>query len=188
MSRSRPQKIKPRRPVYIGCEGASEAGYASLLQDLIRVSNLPVHLHIEELGPGTGDPLSRIELAVLRLNRLQMTRGAPKERFALLDFDQAERDPQRAKRACKLATDNAITIVWQRPCFEAMLLRHLDGKLANRPPDAPGALKALEKEWPGYKKPMTRANLALRIDRDAVLRAAGVETELQVLLGCIGLL
>lgn len=35
---------------------------------------------------------------------------------------------------------------------------------------------------------MTRANLARRIDRDAVLRAAGVEAELQTLLRCIGVL
>lgn len=69
-----------------------------------------------------------------------------------------------------------------------MLLRHLEGKATSRPPDTPGAVKALEKEWPGYKKPMTRANLARRIDRDSVLRAAGVEAELQVLLRFIGVL
>lgn len=158
------------------------------LQDLIRDANLPVHLHIDELGPGTGDPLSRIEMAVLRLKLLERKRSAPKERFALLDFDQAERDPQRAERTRKLADDNRITILWQRPCFEAMLLRHLDGKAANRPPDTPGAIKTLEKEWPEYKKPMTRANLARRIDRAAVLRAATVEAELQALLRCIGVL
>ncbi len=188
MSRRRPPYIELRRPVYIGCEGASEVGYAGFLQDLNREANLPVHLHVDELGPGAGDPLSRIEMAVLRLKLLQRKRSAPAERFALLDFDQAERDPQRAERTRKLAADNGITILWQRPCFEAMLLRHLEGKAANRPPDTPGAIKALEKEWPEYKKPMTRANLARRIDRYAVLRAAGVEAELQALLRCIGVL
>lgn len=188
MSRRRPPYIELRRPVYIGCEGASEVGYAGFLQDLIRDANLPVHLHVEELGPGTGDPLSRIEMAVLRLRLLKRKRSAPAERFALLDFDQAERDSQRAARARRLAADNGITILWQRPCFEALLLRHLEGKAANRPPDTPRAIKALEREWPEYKKPMTRANLARRIDRDAVLRAAAVETELQGLLRCIGVL
>lgn len=188
MSRRRPPYIELRRPVYIGCEGASEVGYAGFLQDLIRDANLPVHLHVDELGPGTGDPLSRIEMAALRLKLLQRKRSAPVERFALLDFDQAERDPQRAERTRKLAADNGITIVWQRPCFEAMLLRHLEGKAANRPPDTPGAVKALKKEWVGYEKPMTRANLAKRIDRAAVLRAAGVESDLTVLLRCIRLL
>ncbi len=188
MSRRRPPFIEPRRPVYIGCEGASEAGYAAFLQDLVRDAKLAVHLHVDELGPGAGDPLSRIEMAVLRLKLLQRRHGAPSERFALLDSDQAERDLLRAEKARKLAADNGIMIVWQRPCFEAMLLRHLAGKASNRPPDTPGAVRALEKEWPEYRKPMTRANLARRIDRDAVMRAAVVEAELETLLRCIGML
>ncbi len=188
MRRRRPPYIELRRPVYIGCEGASEVGYAGFLQDLIRDANLPVHLHIDELGPGTGDPLSRIEMAVLRLRLLERKRSAPSERFAFLDFDQAERDPKRAERTRKLAADNGINILWQRPCFEAMLLRHLEGKATNRPPDTPGAIKVLEREWPEYKKPMTRANLARRIDRSSVLRAADVEAELKALLRCIGLI
>lgn len=188
MSRRRPPFIPLRRPVYIGCEGASEVSYAGFLQDLLRDSDVPVHLQIDELGPGTGDPLSRIEMAALRLKQLQKKRSAPQERFALLDFDQAERDPQRAERARKLAADNEIKILWQRPCFEAMLLRHLIGKTGNRPPDSPGAIKALEKEWAVYEKPMTRANLAKRIDLAAVLRAAGVEPDLTALLRCIGLI
>ena len=188
MSRRRPPYIELRRPVYIGCEGASEVGYAGFLQDLLRDANLAVHLHVDELGPGTGDPLSRIEMAVLRLKLLQRKRSAPTERFVLLDFDQAERDPQRAERARRIAADNGIMILWQRPCFEAVLLRHLEGKAGKRPPDTPGAERALQKEWPEYIKPMTRANLARRIDRDAVLRAAGVEPDLQALLRCIGVL
>jgi hypothetical protein len=138
------------------------------------------------LGPGAGDPLSRIVIAVIRLKKLKSKRVAPTERFALLDFDQAERDPQRAERARMLAAENGIAIVWQRPCFEAVLLRHLDGKAANRPPDSPTAIRALEREWPEYRKPMTRVHLARRIDRNAVLRAAGVEPDLHALLRCIG--
>jgi hypothetical protein len=188
MRRRRPPFIEPRRPIYVGCEGRSEAGYVGLLQDLIRDAGLAVHLHIDELGPGAGDPLSRIEIAALRLKQLASRRVAPAERFALLDFDQAEREPERAERARALATRHGIAILWQRPCFEGMLLRHLAGKAANRPLDTPSALKALEKEWPEYRKPMTRAHLARRIDQSAVLRAAGVDADLHVLLRCIGLI
>jgi hypothetical protein len=184
----RPPHIPQRRPVYIGCEGASEVGYCGFLQDLIRDAAIPVHLLIEELGPGAGDPLSRIEMAVRRLDELRKKRTAPAERFALLDFDQAERDPQRADRARQIAADNDIVILWQRPCFEAMLLRHLEGRTANRPPDTQMAGKVLLKEWPEYEKPMMRVALARRIDRAAVLRAAGVEPELEVLLRCVRLL
>jgi hypothetical protein len=188
MSRRRPPHIELRRPIYIGCEGASEVEYVAVLRDLIRDAGVPVHLHMDELGPGAGDPLSRIEIAVLRLGKPKYENVAPADRFALLDFDQAERDPQRAERARMLAAENGIAIVWQRPCFEAVLLRHLDGRAANRPPDSPTAIRALEREWPEYRKPMTRAHLARRIDRSAVLRAAGVEAELKALLRCIGVL
>jgi hypothetical protein len=44
--RRSPAHILQRRPVYIGCEGASEVRYAGFLQDLIREARLPVHLVI----------------------------------------------------------------------------------------------------------------------------------------------
>lgn len=155
---------------------------------MIRDAALPVHLVIEELGPGAGDPQARIEMAVRRLEQLRRKRTAPAERFALLDFDQAEANVPRADRARQLAAQHDITIVWQRPCFEAVLLRHLDGRAGHRPVDTPGAERALLREWPEYLKPMTRVALARRIDLAAVLRAAAVEPDVQTLLRCIGLL
>ena len=127
MIRRRPSFIPQRRPVYIGCEGKSEASYAGLLQDMLRDADLAVHLVIDELGRGAGDPLARIDMALQHLAHLRRTRTAPDERFALLDADQAVRDPQRAERARRSAADNNITIIWQDPCFEAVLLRHLEG-------------------------------------------------------------
>lgn len=188
MTRRRAPHIEQRRPVFIGCEGASEASYASFLQDLLRNQGLPVHLVIRELGPGAGDPLSRIERAVRILAQLRRTRSAPTERFALLDSDQAAADPQRADRAKRIANDHNITIVWQRPCFEAVLLRHLPNRATRQPPDSPEATRTLEREWPGYQKPMTRAALSLRINHAAVLQAASVEPELSALLRCLGLI
>ena len=184
----RPSYIPLRRLVYIGCEGASEVSYAGLLQDLLRDADLPVHLVVEELGLGAGDPLARIEKAVRRLAHLRETRTVPAERFALLDSDQAIRDPQRAERARCVAADNNITIVWQHTCFEAVLLRHLQGCAMRQPPDTPEAGRALLREWPDYQKPMTRTALARRLDLAAVLRAAAVEPELEILLRCLGLI
>lgn len=188
MTRRRPPHIPQRRLVYIGCEGASEVSYARFLQDLLREAGLSVHLVVQELGPGAGDPLARIELAVRRLADLRRTRIAPVDRFVLLDADQAQRDQKRAERAQRIAADNDIVIVWQRPCFEAVLLRHLEGRAGHRPPDTPGAGRALERDWPDYEKPMSRTDLARRLDLAAALRAAAVEPELGVMLRCIGLL
>lgn len=188
MIRRRPPNIPQRRPVYIGCEGASEAGYARFLQDLLCYTGLPVHLVVEELGPGAGDPLARIDKAIRRLEHLRRTRTAPPERFALLDFDQAERDPQRADQARRKAADNNIVIVWQRPCFEAVLLRHLEGRAGHQPLDTQGAIRALVRDWPEYQKPMTRLDLARRLDRAAIIRAAAVEPDLEAMFVCLGLL
>ena len=187
MSR-RPSHIPLRRPIYVGCEGRSEVGYAGLLLELVRAAGLAVHLHIDEYGTGTGDPLSRIEIAVIRLKRLEKRRSGFKERFALLDSDQTERDPQRARRAESLADANGIRILWQDPCFEGLLLRHLPDRATHRPPDTARANQALLKEWPEYRKPMSRLDLARRIDTNAIARAATVEPGLAALLRCIGLI
>jgi hypothetical protein len=188
MTRRRPPHIPVRRQIYIGCEGASEVGYAAILQDLANAAGLPVYLKIEELGPGAGDPLARIEMAVRRIDLQRGRRTTPSASFAFLDEDQAERDPQSAERARRLAEENRITIIWQRPCFEAMLLRHLPDRTTHRPPDTPRAIQALEREWPGYAKPLERAALARRLDLDAMLCAATAEPELAALLRVLGLL
>ena len=184
----RRSSIPQRRPIYIGCEGESEQGYASFLQGLVREAGLSVHLVIDVLSPGAGDPLSRVEMAVRKLAQLRKTRAAPAERFVLLDTDQTELDRDRAERARRLAIQNDIQIVWQDPCFEGVLLRHFDGRAANRPLDNQTAQRALVREWPGYAKPATRADLTRRIDIEAARRACDVEPELRAMLQCIGLI
>lgn len=177
-----------RRPIYIGCEGASEVGYVSVLHDMVRAAEKPLHLIIEELGPGAGDPLARVEMAVRRIKLLSRTRTAPVEKYVLLDSDQAERDVARGKRAIALATETDIKIIWQRPCFEAVLLRHIDGRANHKPPDTPKAQRDIERDWPGYRKPMTRWDLAKRINLDSLIRVANVEHELAALLRCLEIL
>lgn len=187
MTRRRPPSIPERRPVFIGCEGESEAAYAGLLQNMLREAGLYVHLVVHDLGRGAGDPFARVQLAIQRLEHLNRTRIAPRERFVLLDSDRVARDPDRAAAAHRLAAGHHISIVWQEPCFEAMLLRHLPDRATRRPPDTPEAVRALEREWPDYRKPMSREDLSRRIDREAVRRAARVEPGLLALLRRLGL-
>lgn len=178
--------IPQRKPIFIGCEGESEQGYAGFLQDLIFEADLHVHLNIELLR--AGDPLARIELAIRRLAQLRKTRGTFADKFVLLDTDQLALSADRAHQARELATEHDIKIVWQEPCFEAMLLRHFTGKTTHRPPTNQATQNAIRQEWPQYQKPMSRAELAKRIDLEAVTRAAGVEDHLMPLLRCIGLM
>jgi hypothetical protein len=180
--------IPQRRPIFVGCEGESESGYVGLLQDLIREASLPVHLLVADLGIGAGDPLTRIEMAARKLEQLRRTRTALTQKFVLLDSDQAEADRVRAAKTQRLATQHGIQIIWQRPCFEAVLLRHLPACASRRPPDTPEAERSLLREWPDYKKPMSRAELSKRITLNAVLQAAGVEPELKLFLKGVGLI
>lgn len=186
--RKRRSSIPLRRPVFVGCEGESESGYAGLLQDLIREANVPVHLLIADLGIGAGDPFSRVEMAVRKLEQLRRTRTAPAERFILLDSDQTESDRNRTAAARNLAAQYDVQIVWQRPCFEAVILRHLPRCATRRPPNSPEAERALRREWADYEKPMARADLAKKIGLTSILQAADVEPELNAMLRCIGLL
>ena len=188
MSRRRSPLLPQRRPIFVGCEGQSEVGYVGLLQKLLRDASLPVHLVIHDLGRGAGDPLARVVLAVQRLEHLRRTRIAPPERFLLLDTDQTEFDQYRTEQAQRLAAEHRLTIVWQRPCFEALLLRHLRGRAMHQPSDTSGARRALEREWPEYRKPMTSIALAQHVNLDAVKRAAATEPELMQFLRCLGLI
>ncbi len=188
MRNRRRSSIPLRRPVFVGCEGESESGYAGRMQDMIREARLSVHLVVVDLGIGAGDPCSRIEMAVRKLEHLRKTRTAPAERFVLLDSDRNDVEPRRAVEARSLAAQHHIQIVWQKPCFEALILRHLPRCATRRPPDTAEAHRALLREWPSYEKPMARAELAKRIDLAAILQAAGVEPELSAMLRCFGLL
>ena len=184
MSRRQPT-IPQRRPIFIGCEGESEQGYAAFLQDLVHEADLHIHLSIEVLR--AGDPLSRIELAIKKLENARRKRVNFNDRFVFLDTDQLALSADRAHRARALAAANDIRVIWQEPCFEALLLRHFEGRSGHRPLTNQTSEAALRQEWPQYQKPMSRAELARMIDHDAVVRAAGVEDDLLTLLRCIGL-
>jgi len=186
MSR-RPAHIPQRVPIFVGCEGESEAAYVAFLRGLAEDARLPVHVHVELFPAGVGDPLARVERAVLRLKQLRKQRGDFNSRFILLDSDQLALARERGERAVRLAQDHDIHLIWQNPCHEAILLRHLPDRANRRPAAARDALRALQNEWPGYAKPMTRLLLAGRLDLEAVYRAALVEPDLAAFLRTLGL-
>lgn len=184
----RKQFIPIKKRIYLGCEGSSEVAYASFLQDLIRDQNIQVHLVIKDLGLGAGNPLLRVDRAVLHLGQLKKTREAPADRFIMLDNDTHKDDQRIVREAQEQATENGITVIWQRPSFEALLLRHIEDCETLRPPNTEVAFEDLRRRWPQYRKGASRAELARTLDLTAVRRAARVEQELATLLKCIGLL
>jgi hypothetical protein len=186
MSYRRRHLIEPKRPIFLGCEGRSEAGYGALLAGFADEAGLRVHLEIVDLAPA-GDPLDRVEKAAARIDHLRRRRGTFTDRFILLDSDQRAENPQRTAQAIALAARFEITLVWQQPCHEALLLRHLPGRTTAQPPNSQAAHQALTNEWQQYSKPMARVDLMQRIDLAAALRASTVEPGLAALLNAMGL-
>lgn len=181
--------IPQRRRIFVGCEGESEQGYAALLARLIDEARLAVHLDAVLLQPGGGDPLAIVERAAARADERDRRRGDPYERrFVLLDHDKFGQSPQRDQRIVSVAADAGLQLIWQRPCHEALLLRHLDGCDQLRPLSTSIACQQLVARWANYEKGMPATRLAERLDRAAITRVAAVEDELAALLQEIGLI
>lgn len=181
-----------RRPegkrFFVGCEGRSEIEYVKLLGEFAKQFGAPAHLDIRRLFPGAGAPLARIRLAIKVLGRPVQKRRVPYAgRFILLDSDQVQDNRRLAEEAERLAGERDIKLIWQKPCHEALLLRHLSGHAGDRPPTCRNAAGVLKAVWPEYEKPMSAAGLSQRIDQAGLRRAAGAEPGLKEFLASIGL-
>lgn len=174
---------RQRTPIYLGCEGESEVGYGALLNRLVNErSGIHLHIHVEKLQPGAGDPHALVKRAVQRIANLERRRDAFARKAILLDRGA----PQRNQEAQTLAAQCDIMLIWQDPDHEAFLLRHLEGFQQNRPP-AGTSLAALRKPWPNYHKGSTQIQLADRIDMQRIRQARAVEPGLDAFLTAIGL-
>lgn len=188
MSRRRPF-IPQRKPIFVGCEGESERSYIALLGRLAEQNGLAVHLDPIVLQPGGGDSLALIERAAQRLAEKKRKRGSPyNANFVLLDRDRHGQNQARDARLLVVAADSDLRLIWQRPCHEALLLRHLEDCATLRPPSTALALDQLSQSWPEYRKASDSGLLARRLDLPAIARAAEVEPELASLLTTIGLI
>lgn len=185
----RVRMIRPQRaPIFIGCEGQSEMGYAGWLRNLVRDRNLPFHLELSDLGLGAGDPLTRIDMAAERIERIERNKEPFVGRYLLLDTDQLGGDRNRSEQALRRARDHGIVVIWQVPTHEAFLLRHFPGRLTRQPPTKASADQALAKEWAVYRKPCNAQQIENRLVLDGARRVAGNLPELGALLRAIGLL
>jgi len=186
MSRRRP--FRPQRvPIFVGCEGESERGYVACLGRLAEQAGLAVHLDPLVLQPGGGDPLAIVQLAVKRLSQGRRKQTNYAAHFVILDRDKWGQAPARDAQIAGVAARAGLSLIWQDPCHEAMLLRHLEACAAMRPQTTALAEAALRQRWPEYLKPMDGAALARRLDLAAVLRAIAVEPELGLMVQTIGL-
>jgi hypothetical protein len=179
----RRRTIQPRTPIYLGCEGESEVGYGALLNRLVNEHpSIHLHIHVEKLQPGAGDPHALVKRAVQRITNLERRRETFAHKAVLLDRGVL----QKNQEAQTLAAQHGIGLIWQYPDHEAFLLRHLEGLQQNRPPVGT-SLAALRKAWPNYQKGRTQIQLAERIDMVSIHQARQVEPDLDIFLTAIGI-
>jgi len=176
--------IPQRVPIFLGAEGASEAGYGALLGKMARDLGLHVHLDVHNLQPGAGDPLALIEKAVQVIRNRERVRSSYGVKAVLLDVG----DERKNREAGALARECGIDhVIWQAPDHEALLLRHMPDCQQHQPP-AGASMAALLREWPYYRKAMSGQELGERITLIHVRAACGVERELAAFLRRVGLL
>ncbi|WP_367619314.1 RloB domain-containing protein [Paraburkholderia sp. SEWSISQ10-3 4] len=186
MSRTRHHRIPQRKRIFIGCEGESERSYAALLQQLLG-NRAEFHLVAEVLNGG--DPYALLESAEKALRREHtLARDPFVERFVILDSDLRGRSVERDGLCIRLARKLNIQLIWQEPCHEAVLLRHLLNCEQRRPPTTRESEEQLRVQWPGYVKNFGRDRLSERIDKAALLRVNRHEPDLAVLLKLIKLI
>lgn len=172
-----------RRPVFLGCEGESELGYGSLIRMFREEVRADIHLMVELLRPGGGDPLSLVELACQKIMTYERNREMRCAiRAVLLDRDQLRKNLDRDARMFSLAKDKSIRLILQDPSHEGLLLRHIDGCENLRPPTPSAALVELRRRWPDYTKGSSAARLATRIRPEHIRQAASAELELAAFL------
>jgi hypothetical protein len=181
-------RIQQRTRIYLGCEGQSEQSYAARLGQIADAEGLRIHIDNDVLQPGGGDPLALVQLAVRRVRERAARRGAFAHCALLPDKDRLGQDPDWVVKIPSIARKSNIHLIWQDPCHEGFLLRHLAEQTQTRPPSADLAGQALRKIWPNYRKGLPASDLAAMIDRNAIERVAYVEEDFRVFLQKIGFL
>lgn len=176
-----------RRRIFVGCEGEGERSYIALVQRIANDVHQKVHLDPQPLQPGGGDPLDLVLRAEEVIIKIERTREPYNEKYLLIDRDKLGSSPERDQKYPAILQRINARVIWQDPAREALLLRHLPGCATRRPPSTQIAMRQLLQEWPEYEKTMSAMQLASRINREAMRRAAEVENELHAFFTSIEL-
>jgi hypothetical protein len=126
-------------------------------------------------------------LSIRRIAEKERKRGVYSFRAVLLDRDKWGQSLDRDRQIDPLAVVNGLSLVWQNPCHEGFLLRHLEGNETARPATSDLAMQDLKRAWPEYYKAMPASLLAARIDKAAFRRVSAVEQQFTSFLDQIGM-
>jgi len=171
--------------VFLGCEGESEQSYGKLLSEYVRERRNDLCIDVKRLRPTGGNALAIVQESV-KLIRQQPSDLTYVTSAVLLDNDTATILRDQHKQAKEVAEANGLMLIWQDPCHEALLLRHLLNCEHLRPKSSDDAKRQLIRHWPGYYKGISTYRLRDRINEQDILRAARVENDLAAFLTNIG--
>lgn len=177
--------IPQRKRIFLGCEGESEQSYGALLTRIVGEQRSDFFLDTVLLRPGGGDPLALVELAAKKKAQGER-KGGYAAAYILMDSDKMGIAVQRDQQAVTLAAQEGLTIIWQEPCHEALLLRHLPNAQNLKPQSTALSMNALLAKWPTYEKGMPAAKLAASIDAAGLRRVRAGEAALAALLVELG--
>lgn len=178
-------RIPDRVRILVGCEGESEQSYSRFLDSLARDSQ--AYVHIDAVVMKGGDPLSRLEWLERHIRAERRRRGTYAHQFAFIDTDQDHLNAARASAARHLADQLNVTVIWQEPVHEGILVRHFDGFTTHRPPTAAASMALLQRLWASYVKNLPAVHYRAQLNVEDVRRAATVEPQLSALLKVIHL-
>lgn len=169
--------VPKRKRFFIGAEGESEKSFARWLERLRNHPNPTAHLDITVCDGG--DSLAIANHAIAKYRKRTNERGKFVAGLILLDSDRVEqdrsnnRDPKTA-----LKGQEGIHLVYLTPNLEGLLLRlHPDHEQVFVAADK--ALRALRKQWPEYKKPVSAGALEARFSLSDLQRASRHDPELR---------
>jgi len=175
--------VTPRLPLFFGVEGKSEQAFVKFLQHLCDDQQRNLSLDCAK-GSG-GDTVTVVREASRSLKR-RSGRNLYKERIVLLDRDRVAEDRVAGRDAETTASQLGLTIIFQDPNLEGVLIRLHEGSEGKRVRKAT-VRGRLRKLWPQYRKPPTADQLIRRFGLDDLQRAARHDKSLARLLKILGL-
>lgn len=188
MSSKRRPYIERRRRFFLGCEGESERSYGQFLGKLSEKKKLPNH--IDTITINGGSPRIIVIGAIAKAKERTEQRGPYLFKAVMLDSDKLSESPNGAEKEQRdleqLAITNRVLLIWQTPCHEGFLLRHIRGCQNLKPPDCKVAKSMLQRQWSEYVKPMQVSELMERISFENLINFPEEEKSLKILLEKLG--
>jgi len=177
------QRIIKKR-YFLAVEGQSEQSFVRWIQALAD-ERLSIHLDTYPLGGGGFS--SMLKDAVHWHAKEAKSKGAYRQRFLIVDADRADVQDWSLDKLRKEAAKQNFIVIVQRPNHEGLLYRMAPGK-ENDVPSASMAKTKLRKFWPDYEKPVNAQALERHFSLADLMRVAGADPDLTVLLARIGLI